>query len=158
MAISRLGLALNMKEVAVSQYDNFDFNSMTVFNGVPIGSNSNGIYSLFDKDDDDGADINSILELVVTDFGLQTKKKPRRVYIGYEASGNMVFKIKADDGDYKVYHLKPVKTSQLQHRTAIAVTSKQKGVYWLTRVENKEGCDFSIDAVEMLMFVLGRSR
>lgn len=158
MAVSRLGVALNLKGIAVSQYTGFNFNSMTVFNGVPIGVNSDGIYSLFNKDDDDGADIDSILELVLTDFGVQTKKKPRRMYIGYEASGNMVFKIKADDGDYKVYRLKPIQTSQLQHKTGVAVTSKQKGTYWLVRLENEEGCDFSIDSVEGLFFVLGRSR
>ena len=129
MADSRLGIAFNMKLLALSQYSGFNFNSMTIFNGVPIGVNSDGIYSLFTANTDNGTDINSIFELVLTDFGLQTEKKPRRVYIGYEASGNLVFKIKADDGDYKSYIIKPTQTSQLQHKTAIAVTSKQKGTY-----------------------------
>ena len=55
MAKSRLTIGINAKLNAAFQWTNFNFNSMAVFNGVPVAANEDGLYSLFDADDDDAA-------------------------------------------------------------------------------------------------------
>lgn len=158
MADARLAVAMNMRKLALSQYANFDFNSMTMFNGVPLAANADGIFSLFDTDRDDGTDINAVVETILSNFGLPTKKRPRRMYVSLETSGDMILKLKADDGDYKVYQFTPDQVRQLQHRVPVDVGSRRKGDFWLLRVENKSGCDFSIDAVDVLFIILGMSK
>jgi len=156
--IIRLAIALELRRLAISQYGNFNFESMAVFNGVLIGANADGLYSLFDADDDDGTDIDAIFETITTDFGVPSKKKLRRAYIAGEASGNITFKFKADDGSYKVYTVTPDQLSQLQHRCRLHLQHTQKGNYWMLRVENVNGCDFSIDSVDLLTIILGLGR
>ena len=158
MAEDRLSVALNLRRLALSQYGEFNFESMTVFGGVALGVNSDGLYSLFDADDDNGTNIDAIFETVTTDFGVPSKKKLRRAYIAGETSGNIVFKFKADDGDYKSYTLTPAQLSQLQHRCRLHLQHTQRGNYWMLRVENVDGCDFSIDSVDILTIILGLGR
>ncbi len=158
MADDRLGLRINLKNMAVGQYLGFNFNSMAVINGVPIGASSDGIFSLFDAETDNGTDIASIVETALSNFGVMTEKKPRRLYLSLESSGSLLIKLKADDGDYKSYSFTPKQLSQLQHRTPLNVSSFQKGDFWMIRVENVDGCDFSIDDLSALFIILGMGR
>lgn len=158
MADDRLGTRLNLKRVALSQYGNFNFNSMAVMNGVPIGASSDGIFSLFDAETDNGTYIASIVETVLTNFGIISKKRPRRLYVSLEASGLLLIKMKADDGEYESYNFNPKKEGQMEHRTPLSVSSFQKGDYWMIRIENVDGADFSIDDLSALMIVLGMGR
>jgi len=154
----RLCVALEFKRLAITQYSNFNFESLAVFNGVLIGATIDGLYSLLDADDDDGTDIDAIFETITTDFGVPSKKKLRRAYIAGEASGNITFKFKTDDGDYEEYTLTPAQLSQLQHRCRLNLKHIQKGNYWMLRVENADGCDFSIDSVDLLTIIMGLGR
>ena len=154
----RIGLAINLKGLAASQYSNYDFNSLGVFNGVPLGASEDGVFSLFDSDTDNGTDIDAVIESATTDFGMDNKKKLRRSYVGYEASGNLMLKFKTDDGNYTSYMLVPVVGSQTQHMKRQRVSSKDRGRYWMVRIENEDGCDFSIDAIDGLFIILGLGR
>ena len=158
MADDRLGARLNLKRMAASQYGDFNFNSFAVLNGVPIGASSDGIFSLFDAETDNGTYIASIVETVLSNFGIISKKKPRRLYLSLESSGALLIKLKADDGDYSSYNFNPEKLSQKQHRTPLSVSSFQKGDYWMVRIENVDGADFSIDDLSALFIVLGMER
>jgi hypothetical protein len=158
MADDRFGARLNLKRVALSQYGEFNFNSMAVMNGVPIGASSDGIFSLFDAEKDNGTYIASIIETVLSNFGVISKKKPRRLYVSLEASGALLIKLKVDDGDYKNYSFNPKVLGQKEHRTPLSVTSFQKGDYWMVRIENVDGADFSIDDLSGLFIILGMER
>jgi hypothetical protein len=158
MADDRFGARLNLKRIALSQYGGFNFNSMAVMNGVPIGANRDGIFSLFDAETDNGAYIYSVIETVLSNFGIISKKKPRRLYVSLEASGSLLIKTKCDDGDYKNYSFTPKVLGQKEHRTPLSVTSFQKGDYWMIRIENVDGADFSIDDLSGLFIVSGMER
>ena len=158
MADARLAVAMNMKKLAISQYGNFDFNSMTMFNGVPLGANSDGIYTLFDADDDDGTNIDAFIETITSNFGIPSKKKPRRMYVSLEASRDITLKLKTDEGDYEEYRFTPTQVNQLQHRVSVNVKSRHKGDFWMIRIENEDGCDFSIDSIDALFIILGLGR
>ena len=156
MADERLSIVTNLKRVASTQYCNFNFNSMCVLNGVALGANSDGIYSLFDADNDDGTDIDAFFELVTTDFGALETKKVRFVYVHLETSGDLKIKLQVDEGTEQTFLIPAKKIGQLQHR-AYRVDGRNdlRGVYWRARVENTDGCDFSVDSIEALLMLLG---
>ena len=155
---ARFGARLQLYNTATSQYGNFNFNSMAVFNGVAIGAGVDGVFSLFDAENDNGAYIESIIETVLSNFGVISKKKPRRLYLSLEASGSLLIKLKVDGGDYSSYSFTPKQLGQLQHRTPLSVSTFQKGDYWMMRIENIDGIDFSIDDISALFIISGMER
>jgi len=155
-ATDRLTFVLNMRNSAPFQWVNFDFNSMTMFNGVPIGANEDGIFSLFDADDDNGTDIDAFFELVKTDLGTSESKKIRFYYFTGETSGDLKIKLQVDDGEERTFLVPAKKIGQLQHRLhRVDGRNDLRGVYWRPRIENTKGCDFSVDAIDILLSLLG---
>ena len=158
MAISRLGLTINLRRNALSQYQGYNFNSMCEWNGLYLGANEDGIFTLEDSETDNGTEILSIVETVTTNFDTDHAKRMRKAYIGYEASGNLILKIVVDDEHEHTYFLKPVKKQQLQHKTKVPLGRDLKGDYFMYRIENKNGCDFSIDSLDMVPVTLSMGR
>lgn len=158
MARDRLGVCLNLKLNAATQYANYNFNSFAMFNGVPIAANEDGIFSLDTAQTDDGVLIDAFVELVSTDFGTLSPKRVRSAEIGYETSGYLIFKVKTDDNSELVYTMQPDKTGQKQYAEKLPLSRWQKGVTWRFRVENRDGCDFSLDAMNLVLIPLAPGR
>jgi hypothetical protein len=154
MSDERFGIALNLKRMAASQYRNFDFNSMCVFNGQPIACNAEGIFSLDTSETDNGIAINSYIELPTVDFGYLGAKRFRKLYLGYETSGSLKFTFNIDGGTDASVTLTPSQVGQIQHRDIIPMSRAQKGVYWIFKIENVSGCDFSLDNLEGILISL----
>ena len=155
----RLTLGVNLKRAAPYQWHMFDFNSMTMFNGVPIASNEEGIFSLFDADNDNGADIDAFFELPTSDLGVPNAKQMRRALVSLEASGMMVLKAQTDEQDEKGFRLAPKTIGQKQHKSHdVGMRRDQHGSYWMFRIENRNGCDFSVDNILLTVYVLGMGR
>lgn len=151
-----LGLCIRLSNFAVSQYIKYRFKSMNEFQGKYLGAGTDGIFVLDTTEKDSGVDIDSIIELYKTDFGVANQKRFRSVYIGYETSGDLKLTLSNDDGNEREYQLAPIKTGQLQHGGKIPVNRDGKGRYWTFKIENVDGCDFSIDSIEVIPIVLGR--
>ena len=156
--MSRFGIALNLKRLAPTQYRNYDFNSMCVFQGRPIAAGSAGIYSLEDAEKDSGTNINSLVEFPTSDFGDMVVKRFRKLYVGYETSGNLMLSWTVDDTNTGSTVLTDNKTSQKQHRGIVPMSRAYKGSYWMFKLENAAGCDFSIDMIEGVPVVLTKGR
>ena len=156
--MERFGISLNLKKVALTQYRNFDFNSMCNFNGVGIAFGEDGIFSLDDAETDAGTEIDSYVELPSTDFGALRAKRFRKLYVGYETSGMLKMSVSVDDETATDHTLKASKTDQKQHRGVLPMSRAAKGVYWKFIVENVDGCDFSIDNIEGQTMVLTKGR
>lgn len=156
--MERFGISVNLKRVAHTQYRNYNFNSMCVFNGQPLGASSDGLFSLDDADTDDGTAINAYVELPTSDLGVLTVKRFRKFYVGYETSGSITISTKADGGSAASYTLPATLTGQLEHRGRMAASRGQKGTYWIFIIENVAGCDFSLDNLEGLPIVLTKGR
>ena len=151
---NRFGIGMNLKRLAAWQVRNFPFNSMCVFNGNPIAASEDGIFTLDTGDDDNGTEIDAVVELVTTTFNYLGVKRFRKAYVGYEASGDLTLTITIDQYNTKVYTLTNGDINQLQHRDVLDMTRDLKGVYWQWRIENIDGCDFSIDLIEGLPIYL----
>jgi len=158
MADDRLGVCLNLKRNAISQYANYDFNSFCIFNGMPLAASEDGIFELDSAQKDNTALIDAFVELVSTDFGRTNPKRIRSAHIGYETSGYLIFKVKTDDNNEVQYEMQPDKTAQKQYGEKLFISRQQRGITWMFRIENRDGCDFSIDAMDLVLIPLHSGR
>ena len=153
MACDYLGIAVNLRNLVSSQYQNFNFNSMTKTSwGDYIGVNSDGVFTI--EGNTDGSNgISAFLELPTFDF---KNGRIRRLFVGYESDGQIRFKIKNDDSNERTYILTPIKGSLKQEGARVPVGRDGKGRYWTIRVENVRGSNFKLDEIEAAIVYLNR--
>lgn len=150
-----LGLCMELSLLAPTQYANYSFDAMCKFGEVYLGCNDRGIFSL-DGDTDDNIHIAALFELLLTDFGIPNQKRVRKAYLGYETSGSLVLEVKDDDNNVRRYTVGAALNDQRQHGSKVPVGRNGKGRYWSFGIENVNGCDFSIDSMDVLLMILGK--
>lgn len=151
-----LAIALNLENMAPSQYGDYNFNSMATFNGYPIAAGEAGIFQLDSGDDFNGVSIDSLIETVKTDMGTENLQAIRSINIGYETSDDLTISIITDDVITQSYTLTPEQGSQFQHGNRLSVGSTAIGRYRTYKIENTSGCDFSIDTISVVPIVMNR--
>lgn len=150
-----LGLCMELSLLAPTQYANYNFDAMCKFGDVYLGCNELGIFTL-DGETDNNVHIAALFELLLTDFGIPNQKRIRKVYLGYEASGSLVLEVKDDEDNIRRFTVSAALADHRQHGTRVPVGRDGKGRYWAFRLENVEGCDFSVDSMDVLVTVLGK--
>lgn len=149
------GWVMNTKNFAVSEYQDYPFNSFCYAHGKYLGANENGIYELTGGTDA-GEDIQSTLRLGVTDFNLPNRKIIDSVYLGFRADGTMLLKTIADDHTELLYEVD--KTEGRLHRRRIHPMAKGlKAVYWQFELSNANGSDFELSEIEFFPVVMKRT-
>lgn len=147
-----LTIRSNTRINAVTQYRNFDFNSMAVFNGEIIGVNDSGVFR-HTGDKDDGVDIDAYFIPLLTDFGSSLQKRVRAVHIGYQSDDRIKFTVTDDEDNSRSYTLERIADSK-QTGNRQYVGRDGKGRYWRFKIENVNGADFTIDNMEVMLTVL----
>jgi len=147
-----LVICTELSSFASTQYNNFNFNSMCKFGDNYLGCNELGIFKL-DGDTYNNIQIDAFFELLLSDFGIINQKRVRELYIGYETSGSLIFTLKTDDGNEKTYVMTAKKGNQRQHGGKIRISRIDKGRYWALKIENVDGCDFSVDSIKGMVIV-----
>lgn len=138
-----LVLAMNPKNMAVSEYDWSGFNSFAYFNGQYLGAKAGTIHVL-GGDDDAGSIIESEIELgqIAVDSA-----KPRDVYVLGRASGMMALTVMADEDTEKevkiAYMLETLNLDRAKIPRGIQPT------YFSLKLENRNGSDFDIDEIQV---------
>ena len=150
-----LGLCMELSLLAPTQYANYNFDAMCKFGDVYLGCNELGIFSL-EGETDNNVHIAAFFELLLTDFGIPNQKRIRKAYLGYEASGSLVLEVKDDDDNVRRFTVGAALPNQRQHGVRVPVGRDGKGRYWAFRLENVEGCDFSVDSMDVLVTVLAK--
>lgn len=154
MANERLGICVNLTNFAHTQYQGFDFTSMCKFADRYIGANDSGLHVLFEDSLDDGVEINAFFELVKTDFGVSNPKHLRRVYVGFSATGNLQISFTVDgDESTRTFYLQQVDDDDVMGGNVAPIGRDVEGRYWTIRVDNVNGCDFTIDRIQASMYV-----
>jgi len=157
MATSRLGIRLNLRNNAPSQYDGFDFNSMVEFAGKKLGANEDGIFEILTGDDDNGVAISGFFELLRTDLDEWREKRVRKLYLGGQWSGNMQIGVKFDNDAWTYKTLTPAETSLGEHGNEIYWRRDKRGRYVQFYLGNVSGADFSIDHIAFIPYFKGGS-
>lgn len=140
---------------ATTQYTNYDFNSMVKFGDTFLGACNNGIddgiFEL-DGDTDNGDYIGAYFEPITTDFGISNPKKVRFIFLGYEAEGDLIVTLSADEGSEQSYTVDSQKTGQQRRR--VPTNRNMQGRYIMSRISNVLGCDFALDAMDVTIIIM----
>ncbi len=152
----KLTLNINLSNMAVVQYCNYNFNSFCKIGDKYFGASDSGIFELIGNNDA-GTDIDAFFELIVSDFGISNVKRIRSIYIGYEAKGDLTITVKDNENNARTYTLSYI-PSAYDRQTGGKVNVGRDGLgrYWQIRIDNKSGCFFAIDSIEVLAVILGR--
>jgi len=154
MATCRQVIAIRIPLVACSQYLNYSFGSMVKFGNKCYGGNEDGLFQIETGSDDVTASIDAYFKLYTTDFGLRNLKRMRSLFVRHEADGDLKFTVYNSEENAREYVLEKTYNGQLEKGSKVPVGRDGKGVHWSVRVDNIDGCDFSIDSMEALMLIL----
>lgn len=146
---------MNLQAVGkpVTMYSGMEFTGFAVFNGKFFGSKSDGLFTLFDADKDNGVSITSTFEWW-TDFGSKSVKKVRALGFQYWSAGDLDVSVVVDEGDERVYTLSATETEK-RIRSTVIVGKDAKGVNWCFKVNNTGGKMFSVDKIVADVLVVG---
>ena len=152
--MNKFALNVNLSNMAVTQFCNYNFNSFCKIGDKYFGANDSGIFEL-DGTDDNSTDIDAFFELIVSDFGISNIKKIRSVFVGGEADGKLTLTLKDDEDNSRTYNLRLTSGSK-QSSGKVDVGRDGLGRYWQIRIDNTSGVYFAIDSIELLAIIMGR--
>lgn len=142
---NEMAWVLNTETAALSQYDNFAFDSLAYADGKLYAACIDGIYVL-EGLDDEGKGIDAEIVSGFTDLGDQHTKHAGSMYFGYTSDGP----IEIDVDTYGSRHAK--QTYELEQRDLLAPRNNRvklgKGLssrYWRVAVRNKDGSHFELN-------------
>jgi len=141
----------NLKNNASTQYSNFDFQSMIVFNGVILGAGPSGLRKLCCGSTDAGTAIASYFIPATSNFGLSGDKRVIQAYFDFECSGSMQISLTGDGkttiGPFTV----TANSTEGAQRRRVTFGRGLKWSYAKVKVENVSGSSFSIDNIDLLL-------
>lgn len=148
------GWVMNTKNFAVTEYQNFPFNSFCKIGSAYLGANSEGLYVL-EGADDAGVNIDATFSLGVTDFGSDKLKELDSIYLGFKLDGGMLVKTISEDGVERVYTVTG-DTTKLHTKRVHPLAKGLRAMNWQLELANVDGEDFEINTVEFMPIVLSR--
>ena len=122
---------------------------MVNFNGEMFGTKVTGLYEIGTGQLDGSTVIDGALTLPTVDLG-EMYKRIRYVYFGLEGTGNLRLTVTTDLTTVREYTIPLDGTGQ--QRVRVKLDRNVKGRYWAFRIVNLQGCDFSLDEVQVHHF------
>jgi len=151
--LDSLCLHCNLGNGAPSQFINYPFKSLCVFNDKILAAGPGGLFTI-EGNEDNGGTIEAYAKLPTTDLGMSNQKRLRKMYVGYESDGEVDITVQLDERPGHDFRLSP--TSSFQHGAELNGRRDQKGRYLSLTIKNIDGSDFSIDSIDALINILGR--
>jgi hypothetical protein len=142
--------AINTNTGAVSEYDNYVFNSFAKIGNKYLGANSGGLYEL-NGDTDDGEDIIGRIKTGLLQFGGAQFTSFKGAYLGVRGEGDFYLKIETGDGKTYTYKVttESLKTAKIQMGKGIRARYFSFELYSV-------GQDFDLESIEFLPVVASR--
>jgi hypothetical protein len=143
-----LTICLHLEGEQLSQWDDFGFNSFVKVSESYFGAKTDGIFQLDEGEASDQQPIDAFFELPLSDWGVSNPKRVHNFKVGYEANGRIEITFRDDEGREQIKSLDPIEYN-FQHGNRLYGRRDMKGRYWMVRIDNVNGCDFSIDQIEV---------
>jgi len=147
------GWVMNPAVGGITEYNNYNFNSIAKIGTSYYGANDSGIY-LLEGADDAGTDIAVRIKMGAFDFGAGYKSRVPQAYIGVRTDGKIIVKTYADDGKERWYETQALHGDLSTQRAKLG-----KGVvsrYWQFELVNRAGEEVELEQIEFLPVVLTR--
>lgn len=148
------GVVMNLINQAMSTYSNYNFNSMAYYNKKYLGATSTGIYDL-EATNDNGSPILAHIKSGPMDFGEKQVKYIRDVWVTHRTDGKLALVFSVDeDSSTEVERITQLVGEELQEEK-VKVPRGLTGRYWTIEFKNKDGSDFDLDSLEIMVDILG---
>ena len=148
-------LSMRLKNRAITQYRNYQFNSAAKIGNVYMAASGDGLYEIDAGTMDNDRVISSETSFPTSDFGDSRQKRIRRYYVSGRFWGQLEIETTDDDGNTRTFPLVPEKTDGSLCSAVANVAMDSKGRYWKTRIKSS-GVDFSINKVDVKVITLNR--
>lgn len=142
--------ALNTRTTAITEYQNYAFNSFAQLGGRYIGASAQGLYELT-GDDDAGEQIIASLKTGIAQLGGSRYTSFRAAYLGVRGAGDYVLKLDTGDGKYYTYSV----TANDMETTKINLGKGLRARYFSFELISA-GQDFDLDSLEFVPIVSQR--
>jgi len=146
----------NLSNNAPTQYTNYDFQSMVLFNGLLLGAGSMGLRKLCCGTTDAGTAIASYFKTRSSLLNWDGKKKNRFIYLAVKTSGTVIITPIIDGVNGTAITFTP-SNSETKYMK-MSVSSDNMGYYWEYKVENVSGSTFSIEEITVLPVYLSKRK
>ncbi len=135
---------MNVRKGAVTEYNNFSFNSFANFNGACLACGPSGVFVLGTQDTDAGTAITGKYRTAISDLGdTAWVKRVPRIYVDGSQSGDTLFRVITTEGGTRTYNIQWNKLSgQQQRRCPIGKGIKSR--FFQFEQENVGGANFSM--------------
>lgn len=143
---------MNVETGASSQYEGFGFNSYIERDGEYYGVAEDGIYKL-EGADDEGVDIDALIEIGKSDFGSRQRKRVPNVYVAVSSTGRMHLKVVSDG---KTYYYRARSHSDEVRNHRIDLGKGLRGNFYSLTLLNKDGDDFTLEDLSFTPVNLSR--
>ena len=147
------GYVMNPKVGGLTEYQNYNFNSIGKIAGQYYGASRTGLY-LLEGADDAGTDIDVAIKFGAFDPGTGMKSRVQQAYIGVRADGKIIFKTFADDGKERWYETQALHDDLQTQRAKLGRGVKSR--YWQFELVNRDGGSIDLEQFEFLPIVLTR--
>ena len=135
---------------AVTEYDNYGFDSFAVIGGTTYAAGADGIYELDSSTTDQSAAINASFSTGAIDFSSEYLKRMESVYAACRVNGDFRVSVKTDEGQKYTYNMKYDQVPTIKQRR-IPVGKGLKGKYFQFEFANVGGASFSFDTLNILV-------
>ena len=135
----------NTENMAATEYSNYDFIAMAMFNGVPVGISTSGVFELTGSDDDGTAIAANVL-CGFNDMGTEDLKRMPNAYVGYKSDGDVQFQVSIDgEPAVRAYTVSKISNTSGIKRGRAKPAKGLKSRYWQVGVTNVAGSDLELD-------------
>ena len=142
--------AINTRTGAVTEYQNYSFNSFCQNGHKYLGASASGLYEL-DGDDDAGSDIIAQIKSGFAQFGGSKYSSFKAAYLGMRGDGDIILKL--ETGDNKSYTYQTV--IQDMQSTKVRLGKGLRARYFSFELIST-GPDFDLDTIEFIPLVAQR--
>jgi hypothetical protein len=136
-------LAMNLANGAVTEYQQFPYNSFAVFAGKVLAAGAGGIVELTGGTDQ-GAQIAASVLTGLDDFGSDFNKRVTDAYVGAKSGSDMVFSVVVAGTSY-TFTLPTTGADVRNHKAQLGKGLKHR--YFQFGLANSGGADFALDGL-----------
>ena len=147
MPLSYASLVVNIRNKALTAYQNYNFNSLCRFNGKNLGASNTGIFDL-EASDMDGLDfVDWNIRTGYIDLHQKAKKRLKQVWFSYSSNGDLILTAIQMDGVTYEYPLDGIYMTETGIRVKIGKGIKHK--YLALDLKNVDGASLDLDVIKL---------
>jgi hypothetical protein len=151
-----LNMVMNIRNKALTLYNNYNFNSMCQFNGKSFGATETAIHDLDNGTTDNNTNIEWNFKTGYLDLHQGVKKKLIQAWFSYKSDGDLILSVICADGEEYEYSLEGINITEEGLRVKVGKGIRKN--YVALNVKNVSGSSIVLDTIALNFEKLGKIR